>query len=300
MNPNFLIVGAEKSGTTWLYDRLRIHPDVFMPEVKEIHYFNKLNSKKQKRRNYENHDFEWYKDHFRKWEGESAVGEATPMYLCDKKAPKRIRYYLPAVRLVACLRYPTDRAYSHYWMSRGKEHTTRSFQEVVQCRLPRFIERGRYGEQLERYLSYFDRSKILVLVHEEMFDEPTQHLNKVCSFLGIDDSFYRNQSWITEPVNRSSTIRSTLLHRGISTAAKWMRDREGLRQMLDLLKASGITDRIKQINKVHRDYPDMPNNLREELDQYYAPTIQRVEEVLNRHIWPWRDRSSAFIPKPFA
>jgi hypothetical protein len=70
--------------------------------------------------------------------------------------------------------------------------------------------------------------------------------------------------------------------------------------MLDLLKASGITDRIKQINKVHRDYPDMPNNLREELDQYYAPTIQRVEEVLNRHIWPWRDRSSAFIPKPFA
>lgn len=189
------------------------------------------------------------------------------MYLCDKKAPKCIRHYLPDVRLVACLRYPTDRAYSHCWMSRGKEHTTRSFQEVVQCRLPRFIERGRHGEQLERYLSYFNRSKILVLVHEEMFDEPVQHLNKVCSFLGIDDSFYRNQSWITEPVNRSSAIRSTLLHRGISTAAKWMRDREGLRQMLG---------------------------------QYYAPAIQRVEEVLDRHIWPWQNRSTVFIPKPSA
>jgi hypothetical protein len=296
--PNFLIIGAEKSGTTWLYDRLRRHPDVFMPEVKEIHYFNQLDSNHQPRRNYERHGFEWYEDHFRAREGEAAVGEVTPMYLCDKQASKRIRTHLPNVRLVACLRYPTDRAYSHYWMARGKEHMTRSFREVVQKRTLRFIERGRYGKQLERYLSQFNRSQILVLVHEELFADPVQHLNAISSFLGVEDTFYRDQSWITDAVNRSSTVRSTALHRMIGNTAKWMRDHEGFRQVLDFLKRTGLTDRIKKVNKAPRDYPDMPYELRCELDQHYAPTVQRVEEVLDREIWTWRNRSTAFTLDP--
>ncbi len=298
MLPNFLIIGAEKAGTTWIYDRLRRHPGVFLPEVKEIHYFNQFNSNCQPRRNYKKHDLEWYEDHFREWKGETAVGEATPMYLCDERAPKRIRSHFPNISLIACLRYPTDRAYSHYWMARGKEHTTRSFQEVVQSRSPRFIERGRYGKQLDRYFSQFDRSQILILVHEELFADPIQHLNGICSFLEIDDTFYRDQSWITDTVNRSSTVRSTILHRMIGRTAKWMRDQEGFRQMLDLLKKSGITDRVKEANKAPRDYPDMAYELRHELDQYYAPTVQRVEEVLNREVQPWRNRSTAPILEP--
>jgi len=298
MLPNFIIVGAEKAGTTWLYDRIRRHPHVFMPEVKEIHYFNRLNSNHKPRQNYKKHDLEWYEAHFRAWEGETAVGEATPMYLCDKQAPERIRTHLPDVRLVVCLRYPSDRAYSHYWMARGKEHTRHSFREVVQNRSPRFIERGRYGEQLRRYLSHFARSQILILIHEELFGEPVQHLNGICSFLGVEDTFYRDQPWITDAINRSSAVRSTALHRAIGNTAKWMRDHEGFRQVLDLLKKTGLTDRIKKANKAPRDYPDMPYEVRRELDQYYASTVQRVEEVLDRKIQPWRDRSTAFTLEP--
>jgi hypothetical protein len=296
--PNFLVIGAEKSGTTWIYDRLRRHPDIFMPEVKEVHFFNRLNSNLETRQNYKEHDLEWYKAHFRDREREAAVGEATPMYLCDEKAPERIHLHVSDVRLIACLRYPTDRAYSHYWMARGKKHTTRSFQEVVQSRSPRFIKRGRYGKQLDRYLSHFDRSQIHILVHEELFADPIEHLNEICSFLGVDDTFYRDQSWITDTVNRSSTVRSTILHRMIGRTAKWMRDHVGFRQMLDLLKKSGITDRVKEANKATRDYPDMPYELRHELDQYYAPTVQRVEEMLNREIQPWRNRSTASTLEP--
>ncbi|MCS4133937.1 hypothetical protein GGP44_000567 [Salinibacter ruber] len=269
-----------------------------MPEVKEIHYFNQLDSNQQPRQNYEKHALEWYEDHFRGRVGEAAVGEVTPMYLCDKQAPKRIRAHLPDVRIVACLRYPTDRAYSHYWMARGKEHTTRSFQEVVQSRSPRFIKRGRYWKQLDRYLSHFDRSQVLILVHEELFEDPVQHLNEICSFLGVEDTFYRDQHWITDAVNRSSAVRSTALHRAIGNAAKWMRDHEGFRQVLDLLKKSGLTDRIKEANKAPRDHSDMPYELRCELDQYYVPTVQRVEAVLDREIRTWRNRSTAFTLEP--
>ncbi len=295
--PNFLIIGAEKAGTTWLYDRLRRHPDVFMPEVKEIHYFNHRSSNQNPRRNYENHDFRWYRDHFRHRKGESAVGEATPMYLCDQRAPVRIRKHLPQVRLISCLRYPTDRAYSHYWMARGKNHTQYSFRQVVDQKISKFIERGQYGKQLECYLNRFKRSQLQVVIHEELFVDPGQHLNKLCAFLGVGDTFYQGQDWIADAVNRSSTIRSPLLQRAIGAVAKWMRSRNGFRQVLDVLKNTGLTDRVKQVNKEPRDYPEMSSDLRQELDEYYASTVQRVEKVLGRRIPDWRDQSTATIPE---
>jgi len=295
--PNFLIIGAEKAGTTWLYDRLRRHPDVFIPKVKEIHYFNHLNSNLRPRRNYERHDFEWYGDHFRRSDWESAVGEATPMYLCDERAPARIHNHLPDVKLIACLRHPTDRAYSHYWMAQGKDHTEYSFQQVVGQKVPKFIERGQYGEQLERYLDRFARSQLRIVIHEELFADPVRHLNEVCGFLGVENMFYSDQDWITDAVNSSSTVRSTTLHRAIGTVAKWMRNRSGFRQALDALKKTGLTNRIKKANKQTRDYPEMPDELRRELDDYYADTVRNVEEILGRRIRAWREHSTAAIPK---
>ena len=297
MTLSFLIIGAEKSGTTWLYDRLRRHPDVFMPEVKEVHYFNQRNSNHQLRRNYEKHDFEWYENHFRERAGESAVGEATPMYLCDEQAPERIRTHLPNVRLIVSLRHPTDRAYSHYWMARGKKHTEYSFRRVVEQKVPKFIQRGRYGEQLERYLDRFERSQLQIVVHEELFEEPVRHLNELCAFLEVEDAFYGGQDWITEAVNRSSSIRSPFLQRVIGTTAKWMRDREGFRQVLDALKKTGLTDQVKQANKAPRDYPPMPVDLRRKLDDYYVSTVLKTEEILGRRIPSWREQSTATIPE---
>lgn len=250
MLPNFLIIGAEKAGTTWLYDRLRRHPDIFMPDVKELHHFNRENSNLESpANNFETQDLDWYEAHFEEAEGENAIGEATPMYLCDTEAPAQIHHAIPDVKLVACLRYPTDRAYSHYWMARGKEHTSMGFKEVVQSRDVQFIERGRYGRQIEHYLDYFDRDQILILIHEEVFVAPSKLLNRVCSFLDVDDTFYQNQSWITERVHPSSTERSIFLHRAIGTMATWMRGREWFRQVLDLIKEVGIARWLKQMNK---------------------------------------------------
>jgi hypothetical protein len=74
MLPNFLIIGAEKAGTTWLYDRLKRHPDIFMPEVKEIHYFNSRKSTLESNSHYEDHDLDWYRDFFRHQKKEKACG----------------------------------------------------------------------------------------------------------------------------------------------------------------------------------------------------------------------------------
>ena len=294
-SPNFLIIGAEKSGTTWLHDRLRRHPSVFMPSVKELHYFNARNSNLEPQRNFEEQGRDWYESHFRDGKGKEAIGEATPMYLCDRVAPERIHQLLPNVQLIACLRYPTDRAYSHYWMARGKNHTEQSFEELVHEREERFIERGRYGRQLNRCLEFFNRDQLLILIHEELFAQPVESLNRICSFLGIDDEFFRDQSWVTETVHGASAVRSTILHRMIGTVATWMRKHGGFRGVLDFTKKIGLAPWLKQANRKKRSYPKMRDRLRQELDEYYLPTIQSIEQILGRRVDAWRVRATVDV-----
>jgi len=119
--PNFLVIGVEKGGTTWLHAQLKKHPEIFLPQSKEIHFFNKYNS------NLIKHDYfqlgiNWYADFFKQYKGQKVIGEVTPMYICDPEAPLRIQQTLPNVKLIAILRDPVRRAYSHYWMAKQKKN----------------------------------------------------------------------------------------------------------------------------------------------------------------------------------
>lgn len=279
MLPNFLIIGAAKSGTTWLYEKLRRHPKVYMPRVKELGFFSRSGSEDKTR--------EWYEKHF---EPALAVGEATPNYLFHKRAPRRIANMMPDVKLIACLRHPTDRAYSHYWMSRGNGEVDCTFEEVVLQRRKPQIEQGLYGVQFDGYLSHFDRDQLLILISEEVFSAPSTSLNSICSFLRVDDTFYQGQEWIASSENRASRIRSKLVLEVISTIGGWMRHTEGARQVLDALKASGLTDLIKEANREPRDYPEMDPEVRKKLDERYASTVLRIEQLLGREIKVWRDK----------
>ena len=105
MLPNFLICGASKSGTTTLQEVLCTHPDIFMPKKKrangrEIHFFN--NDKNFAK------GIEWYEKQFEGWNGEKAIGEKTPSYLCTPCVPERIHRFLPDVKLIFILRHPVD------------------------------------------------------------------------------------------------------------------------------------------------------------------------------------------------
>ena len=279
MLPNFLIIGAEKGGTTWLYEKLRRHPEVYMPRVKELYFFNNDGSESKTR--------EWYEKHF---EAAPAVGEATPAYMYNEQVARRIAEMIPDAKLIACLRHPTDRIYSHYWMNRGLGAVDCSFNEVVSERQEPYIRNGLYGEQLDRYLSYFDRDQLLTLISEEVFSAPSASLNKICSFLGVDDTFYQDQEWLARRENRAARTRSKMALEVMSAVGGWMRHTEGARQVLDALKATGITDVIKGVNREPREYPEMDSELRKELDEHYASTVLYVEEILGREIRAWRDK----------
>lgn len=196
--PNFLIIGAQKSGTTWLAWKLRQHPSVFMP-MDEVHFFDREDNFAK--------GLGWYQAHFDKVATETAVGEKTPDYLAaglnglDHHTPDlhhRIYETLPDVKLIVSLRNPVERTVSatYHMIRTGHISPFHNIDDLLagskQHVIHQFgvIEYGKYFQQLKTYLQYFDRHQILVLIFEEdIIGRPGSGLKKVCQFLEIDPTF---------------------------------------------------------------------------------------------------------------
>jgi hypothetical protein len=198
--PDFMVVGAQKSGTTSLYSYIVRHPAVRTARLKELHYFDREFA----------HGSAWYRSQFplglgtRSWR----TGEATPYYLAHPLVPARAARLVPNARIIVLLRNPIDRAYSHYQHSanRGQEH--RTFEEAleVEAELIRpeeariasnpgyrsidherrsYLTRGLYAEQLERWFEHFPPEQVLVLLSEALFQSPEAEVSKVFAFMGL-------------------------------------------------------------------------------------------------------------------
>ncbi|HEY3248785.1 MAG TPA: sulfotransferase domain-containing protein [bacterium] len=205
--PEFLILGAQRAGTATLYYTLCRHPSVLPARRKEIHFFDVRHRR----------GLRWYRGHFptaaqmqsvRRATGTALTGEASPYYLFHPAVPARVQTVLPDVRLVALLRDPVDRAYSHYqWeVGKGREHLT--FEEALAAEPARlageeqhllkdddyvsdthrhqsYLARGLYLQQLENWWRQVPRGRLLVIESEEFFSTPGAVLERVEQFLGL-------------------------------------------------------------------------------------------------------------------
>jgi Sulfotransferase domain len=197
--PDFLILGAQKAGTTALYSYLRRHPEITGPAFKEVSFFD---------RHYA-HGERWYRAHF-PIRRTGIVGEASPSYLFHPLAPERVGAMLPEARLIAILRNPVDRAFSHYQHEVAFGREPLSFEDAVAREDERmagelermladpgyfsyawwnytYLARGRYAEQLERWLAVFPREQLRVLFTDELAEDTAATYRHVLSFLGVDE-----------------------------------------------------------------------------------------------------------------
>jgi hypothetical protein len=225
--PNFLVVGAAKSGTSALYAYLRQHPQVFASEIKEPGFFayegttarftGPRASEGERQRIT---DLERYQALFRRTGDAKAVGEASSIYLYSTAAPKRIHHYLPDVKLIALLRNPVDRAYSGYRYSiRDGKESLGSFEEALAAEAERIAANwhpiwhhkslGFYALQLKRYLQLFPRTQLRVHTYDSFQAKPVEVLQDVYRFLGIDPGFVPD---VRVRHNVSGTPKSRLLH----------------------------------------------------------------------------------------
>jgi hypothetical protein len=203
--PDFVIIGAQKCGTTFLYQLLAQHPHVKPAFAKEVHYFD-LNFAKGDN---------WYRSHFplRPRNGRKYItGEASPYYLFHPHAPRRAFSVVPDARLIVLLRNPVDRAYSHYQhqvkRGVGQARETLAFKEAIEAeqrilpgeadkmardehyessshRTRSYLSRGIYVDQLLAWSKFFPRKRMLVLKSEDLFDGTTTALGGMLDFLGI-------------------------------------------------------------------------------------------------------------------
>ena len=203
--PDFLIIGAQKCGTTFLYQLLVQHPRVKSAFLKEVHYFD-LNFGKGNN---------WYRSNFPLQMRNTRTyitGEASPYYLFHPHAAKRASMVVPDAKLIILLRNPVDRAYSHYQHQvkrvTGEARETLTFEEAIEAeerilpaevskmlqdeyykssshRTRSYLSRGRYMDQLLIWSSFFPRRRMLVLKSEDLFDDTTNALERVLDFLAI-------------------------------------------------------------------------------------------------------------------
>lgn len=180
MRIDYLVIGAQRCATGWLAQCLREHPELFMAPD-ETRFFDRHFEK----------GFSWWKEtYFREYSGEKAIGEKTANYLNDKDVPSRIYEAFPNVKLICSLRNPVDRLYSAYMMkARTRPELKRlTLKELIEQE-PDLIERGKYSEQIKRYLEFFPIENLLVLLYEEKNIDPLLYIKKVYEYIGVDSSF---------------------------------------------------------------------------------------------------------------
>jgi hypothetical protein len=207
---DFIVAGAQKSGTTALHYFLKKHPQVALPDRQEMHFFDddEIFSRQPV-------DYELLHRHFRvrgarsepDWrcrgiglaliDRRRLAGEVTPSYLYWKPAMERIRNYNPQIKLIILLRNPVDRAFAHWNMQRFKNREPLDFLDALkeernrisdlppkEARRFAYVDRGFYSEQLERVFKFFPREQVKVVKFENFRDRKQETLDEIFEFLG--------------------------------------------------------------------------------------------------------------------
>lgn len=272
--PAFLGIGAMKAGTTTLHAWLAAHPEVGMAQGrKEVMFFDR----------HWDRGLAWYQQHFEGVDG--VLGEVTPGYLFHPEAAARIRSTVPDVRWIAILRDPVARAISQ-WRFFVKESGYAGDLDAFLAEHPNAVERGRYAEQLQRYVDRFAPEQGLVLIFEEAMADPATAVRQVYTHVGVDPSFV--PEGLGERTNASAVPRFGALYRAGRRAIGWAYAHD-LGWAVQATKGTGIK-RVFLGGRGKEGFAPVAKATRQRLQAGYAEDVVALEAMLGRslgEVWPW-------------
>ena len=300
---DFIIIGAQKSATTSLFKYMQPYPKIYMPSDKEAPFFSSDNL----------YSAGWEAfagSHFSGAEEGQLWGTATPQYMGNRDVPKRIYDMMPNTRLIALLRNPVERSFSHYTMAVRRGFDERSFDQAVddlchkdalnaaRATMP-VLEEGRtnedesghyvvwseYGRILQEFLNYFPKEQLLVLFMDEMANEPEATYLKVLEFIGIkEDHVPKNVGKVYHKGGAKQIIPDSW-----RTAFKT----NGLFRLLwDL-----VPERIRQNIRYWYDQKNVKkgsgdqgpsDQARATLQQHFANDVKQLESIIGHQV-PWTE-----------
>lgn len=288
--PDFFVIGAYRSGTTFLYRALGQHPQVFVPVLKEPNFFavdgNENATPELLGRSVCEPDE--YERLYRDAASSQRCGDVSPEYLRNPAAPARIRQTHPDAPLVAILRNPVERAYSDYMQHRARgSEPCATFAEALDLQderraglsrsAPHYVDSGMYGVQLERYLEVFDRGQLLVLLYEDLQADAADVTRRVFDHIGVDPAV---DIELQSDVNASGLPRN-VAYRALLRARRSVGTRlsprvvESVRPYWDRVMRRGL---VKQ---------DLGADDRRRLVEIYREDVERLQALIGRDLGHW-------------
>jgi len=301
--PTFFIVGAAKSGTTALADYLGQHPDVFMPDNKDLHFFGSdlsFNPVFSRTAGWFPPNLEKYLSLFSDAPGEKLLGDASGWYLYSKKAARDIKAVNPASKIIITLRNPVDMIYSlhNHWLWNLNEDIE-DFEEALAAepdrakglRIPpnAFFPEGLcyrqiplYCEQVQRYFDAFGRKNVLVIIFDEIKKDVAAVYRQVLEFLEIDLHFQPQ----FDIVNPSMRFRSRRLQQLLTNPPRLVRVLAE-----PLLRSWWLRQRILElvylINRKKAPRAPLSAEVRKTLQANFAPEVEALSDLIGRDLTYW-------------
>lgn len=282
--PNFLIIGAAKSGTTTLFQYLNQHPQVYLPVKKEPNFFGKDE-------NYAK-GLETYAAMFAEAKPDQVCGEASTDYTKWPNFPEsaaRIAQTLPQVKLIYIMRNPIDRAYSYYTQVNRYRPIQETFEDYI-CRTTEALDTSHYVLQIKQYLQFFPRESVLFLLLEDITKQPDLIVRQVCRFIGIDDQIdctkgvlIANQGKQVFEDTIRGKITAPLKSIPLVAATATLLPQEWRNQAYNFLQKSAYG---KGIRNQYAPQPMRPETRRMLIDKFRIPN-QELAEFLNRDLSHW-------------
>ncbi|BFM39464.1 sulfotransferase [Synechocystis sp. LKSZ1] len=289
--PNFLIVGAAKSGTTALHTYLQQHPQIYMTPDKETNFFafqgetlhfqgpgdEAINS-------FSITDLATYEQLFDGVTQETAIGEACPLYLYHPQAPHNIAQMLPTVRLIIILRNPVDRAYANFLHLVRDDREPLDFTSAIAAESERinkhwewfwhYLQQGYYGPQLQRYYELFPANQMKVYLYEDLVKRADWLLRDIFDFLQVDPDFQPDMS--VRP-NKSGMPKNRFLHQLLTKP-------NPIKSLLKPLFPAQLRQKIQHRNL---ETPKLTAEMRQQLINSYRVDILACQDLLQRDLSAW-------------
>jgi hypothetical protein len=272
--PTFLVIGPGRSGTSWMYEMLLDHPDVCLARnTKETLFFNQ---------EYER-GIDWYERFFEHCGGAGAIGELSNTYMFSEGVPERVHGSLPDVDLVACLRHPFERLRSSFSYKKRAGDETRSLEEAIQDRWD-MVEENLYHVQLERFLTYFPRERLHVLLYDDLQEDPAGFLEELYRRIGVRTDHVPKK--LHERVNPRARARYEGFGKLLGLASKTLRG----------VGAYGLLDKAKRNERVRRlflkedeDREELSPQTKKWLEEQFVPAVEWVEAYTGRDLSHWKE-----------
>ncbi len=291
--PGFILIGPPKSGTTSIYSYLRQHPDIYLPETKELHYFSydhlKDNAAGPGDREVLSRlcaSRDEYENHFVPVGKEGAIGEISPSYFYYADVSERIMAELGPVKIVVIFRNPVNKAYSQYIHMLSEKRETLSFYDALmeeQGRMEsgwldiwRYAESTLYSERINKYISVFGRDNVKILLFDDLVKSPKNLMRDLYRFLEVDDDFSCDTS---RAFNKSRISR-------VKPLTDLMKRPNVIKTVMKNILPESIRLPLRTLllNINSKEKPEMDLRSREYLLSYFAADVNKLQEIIGKKL----------------